>query len=280
MLIPSHFTEDNLFAVVRLRTVSDGGEGFGTGFFASGKISGNTGRVFLITNKHVIRGAKSGSMRMHEGTDNKPTGKTFEVVLDSFESRFIHHPNPDVDLCAMGFAPIKLRANELGITPFVKPLKPDVFPTQKMLEDLTAVEPVTMYGFPIGLSDEANNLPIIRRGTTASHPSISFDGKPYGVADIACFPGSSGSPVFYMDRGIMLKKRSDDWIRDMSFGEGYFFLGVLFAGPSHTGSGAIAIEEIPTQSSISVRVPQMIHLGYYVKAHAVRELLDLAESKG
>src|SRR5439155_8993915 len=65
-------------------------------------------------------------------------------------------------------------------------------------DDLTAfdaVEDIVMVGYPSGLWDSTNNYPLVRRGITASHPGIDFEGKPQIAIDMACFEGSSGSPV-------------------------------------------------------------------------------------
>ena len=68
-------------------------------------------------------------------------------------------------------------------------------PTQAEIDQLGAVESVLMVGYPIGLWDSVNNKPIVRRGTTATHPAIEFSGRPEFLIDCACWPGSSGSPV-------------------------------------------------------------------------------------
>lgn len=54
-----------------------------------------------------------------------------------------------------------------------------------------------MVSYPIGLIDNINNFPIFRRGITASHPGLSFKVKPEFLIDASCWPGSSGSSVFY-----------------------------------------------------------------------------------
>ena len=74
------------------------------------------------------------------------------------------------------------------------------------LESLMAVEDVIMVGYPIGLADDIHNLPLIRSGITASHPAIDFRCKPEGVVDMACFPGSSGSPVFLYNQTTFYDK--------------------------------------------------------------------------
>ncbi len=44
-----------------------------------------------------------------------------------------------------------------------------------------------MIGYPNGIWDEANNMPIIRRGITATHPNFNYNGKPEFMIDAACF---------------------------------------------------------------------------------------------
>jgi hypothetical protein len=56
------------------------------------------------------------------------------------------------------------------------------------------------------------------------------------------------------------------------FGNRLVLLGILFAGPQHNARGEVEVAPLPTVDGISAVVPQMIHLGYYVKA---RELLAI-----
>lgn len=51
-------------------------------------------------------------------------------------------------------------------------------------------------GYPDGLFDTTNLLPVMRRGITASHPNIDYEGTPAFLIDASVFRGSSGSPVF------------------------------------------------------------------------------------
>ena len=48
------------FATVRIQTTGPTGAGVGTGFLAA-HAEGNSGRIFLVTNKHVIAGATNGT---------------------------------------------------------------------------------------------------------------------------------------------------------------------------------------------------------------------------
>jgi hypothetical protein len=124
-------------------------------------------------------------------------------------------------------------------------------------------------GYPIGLWDKINNFPIVRDGITASHPALDFNGQSIGVIDMACFPGSSGSPILICMQGFHDKKGA------YHFGNKTILLGLLCSGPLLTQSGKIEIKEIPTTNLGSIATfNQMIHLGYYVKS---KEILVLCK---
>jgi hypothetical protein len=138
-----------------------------------------------------------------------------------------------------------------------------------------------MVGYPIGLWDEINNLPIFRRGITATHPSVDFKGKKEFLIDVAAFPGSSGSPVLLLNAsGIYYDKKQNTNI----IGHRVVFLGVLHAGPQMTTQGEIVIRDIPTNRQVFTQIPLMINLGYVIRASEVLNLsqyiTDLLKAKG
>ena len=128
-----------------------------------------------------------------------------------------------------------------------------------------------MIGYPNGLWDATNNFPLIRRGITASHPAVDFMANkvPTTVVDIACFPGSSGSPVLLHNSGMIPDKQGN-----MTVGTRTVFLGVLFAGPVMNTDGRIEIRTISTRDEPVAVVRLMLNLGYIVKAREVIVLGD------
>lgn len=125
-----------------------------------------------------------------------------------------------------------------------------------------------MVGFPNGLWDNAHNLPIYRRGITASHPEVDFRGKPELLLDIPCFPGSSGSPVFVLNA----KGRTDER-GNVRVGEPRdLLLGVASGAVTQGPDGQIVTR--PASTTIGPREEFAIHLTYIVKS---RELLRFAE---
>lgn len=269
MITPTTITEQLLFTTVRIET----DRGVGTAFFFNARIDESKNLPLIVTNKHVVEGSTMGSFQLHEADRNadppKPAGRFFSVMLNKFESLWIDHPDPDVDLCAMPCKPLYIHAEKLGKTVFHKALDEKLVLPDDQLANLSAAEDVILVGYPIGLWDEKNNLPLIRLGITASHPTLDFNGKPEFVIDAACFPGSSGSPVVLANLGSYISKDGA-----LVVGTRFALLGVLYAGPQMTVEGFMQVKPIPTAVVPAVQMQVMIHLGYVIKA---KEILTLAK---
>jgi hypothetical protein len=261
-----------LYATVMVvATLNDGQSSTGTGFFFSFKVDQERQIPMLVTNKHVVLNAKSIKIVVHEGTKQEngkylPSSKSFPIEIHN--PGFIDHPG-SVDLCAMPFEPLRAQAEAQGKHFFYVMLDETLLPTEEILSKLAAVEDVVMVGYPIGLWDQRNNFPIIRRGITASHPVTDFNGEPVGLADIAAFPGSSGSPVLLLNVGGYSAPGGAFVI-----GSRAMLLGILYGGPQFGADGTIHIEEIPTKRAPVAKVNIPTHIGMYVKA---KELLTLRQ---
>jgi hypothetical protein len=201
-----------------------------------------------------------------------PSGRFFTVTVTDFERRWLPHPNPAVDLCAMPCNPLFEEAQRLGRPVFYKHMGKALLPSSEALEQMSAVKDVLMVGYPIGLWDVVNNLPIVRRGITATHPSVDFCGNACGVVDIACFPGSSGSPVLIVNESMFSTKQGN------FFGQGrLLLLGVLYAGPFFEADGTLVPRAIPTTTVTVPRTGVPSNLGYYVKAREIHFLCEHVE---
>jgi hypothetical protein len=247
----------------------DGTDSVGTAFFFHFDVDGQTHVPVLVTNKHVVAEATQGEFLVHEASadqqDPTPSSASFGISLQNFEHMWVGHPG-EIDLCAMPFEPLRQQALAQGKRVFYMPFDESLIPSQSTFESLSALEDIVMVGYPVGLWDSVNNLPIFRRGTTASHPAVDFGGKPLGLIDIASFPGSSGSPVLIVNEG------SYSTPQGFVVGSRILLLGVLFAGPQFAADGTIEIVDIPTTTRPMTRTQIPIHLGYYIKAS---ELLTL-----
>lgn len=149
------------------------------------------------------------------------------------------------------------------------------FPTAEQMADLAGLETITMIGYPNGIWDQKNNLPIVRRGITATNPKHDYNGLPIFVIDCACFPGSSGSPVLIFGQGGYMDAKGN-----IIMGSGrLLLLGVLFAGPQHEAPGEIRTIEVPlVQVPIALsRIPN--NLGFVVHARKLNDFHSMLMAK-
>jgi hypothetical protein len=262
--------EKLMHTTVRLECeLRNGGLSTGTGFFFSFKIDEKSHIPVIITNKHVIEGSKQGSFVLtKKNQDGNPIIGTYErIVLDNFESLWRKHPDKDVDLAVFPIAPLFHEAESKNISLFHVPLDDSLIPTQAILDNLSGLENITMIGYPNGIWDQRNNMPIVRRGITATSPKYDYNGLPIFVIDCACFPGSSGSPVLIFDQGGYMDARGT-----LNLGSPrVILLGVLFAGPQHVAEGEIQTIDIPLkQIPISLsKIPN--NLGFVVKTQKIND---------
>ena len=91
-------------------------------------------------------------------------GKSTSVIVSEGPWNWTGHPSEEVDVAALPLAPIVSHLREKGDTPFYKSIQTDIIPGQDALEDLDAVEEIMFVGYPSGIYDRVNNLPITRRG--------------------------------------------------------------------------------------------------------------------
>lgn len=258
MIKPQTITEQMLFTTIRLQTA----QGSGTGFLFHFNLGENKQVPLIITNKHVVNNNANEAVQfsLHLRENDHPGGK-YNV---EFQTIWYFHKDHDLCFCFANplFAEIK-KMTEKDI--FYIPITEEIIWNNSKLEELSAIEDVVMVGYPNGLWDIENNLPLFRKGITASHPAVDFNNAGIGVVDMACFPGSSGSPIFILNENGYSDKNGNSYLGTKRA----IFLGVLFQGPQLNAKGEIVVENIPTQQKVSFLTPQMINLGYYIKASVI-----------
>jgi len=264
MIHPQAISEQLLFSTVRLSTDS----GSGTGFFFHFKTDDQKQIPVIVTNKHVINNKleQEVNFSLHIKDMGKPTNENIDIRLNA---RWVFHPT--LDLCCAFTNPLMSQIKQrIQKEIFYIPFTEELIWEDSKLEEIQAVEDILMVGYPIGLFDRKNNLPLFRKGITATHPAINFNDESIGIIDCSCFPGSSGSPVLlYNDNGFTDRKGTTHL-----GAKRIVFLGVLCSAPILNAQGNIEITEIPTQQKIVTRTQVMVNLGYYIKA---KEILKLKE---
>ncbi|PHR59653.1 MAG: serine protease [Robiginitomaculum sp.] len=252
----------------------DGNKSSGTGFFVHLLEDSKVHIPVVVTNKHVIEHITSGRLTVSTSVKKGQTEVGHHQTVCFSESDWILHPDSSVDLAALPLANAWAQFQKLGIKPHYAPLDKNLVWSVDKLKTLAALEEVIMIGYPNGLWDSANNRPIFRKGITATPVYIYYEGKKEFVIDMACFPGSSGSPVFLVNSGGYMDNNGGLHIG----GDRLIFFGVLYAGPIQSIEGEIKVAPIPTTNNLISVSNVMINLGYCINAERVFEFEEIFKS--
>ena len=262
------------FSTVRLVAHRPDGKFNGTGFFFNFE-HGDLPFPAIVTNRHVLEGAHLVEYTLREidpAAPLKVIGNNF-IQQNNAEGLIVLHPDPDIDLAILpiGHALYELE-EERGRHPVIAEITSNHFADKNdPMWDETLL-PVQMIGYPNGLFDEVNNRPIVRSGHIATSFPMDFNGKPEFVVDMACFPGSSGSPVFSFHEGVVEREGKK------AIGYRFGLLGVLYAGPLISQNGQIIRENIPSTTE-QVYVRNMMHLGYCIRAEKILEFVPVIQER-
>ncbi|MCY0856658.1 S1 family peptidase [Cupriavidus sp. D39] len=243
----------------------------GTGFFYKVERAGLV-KVLILTNKHVVEGADTirfvaSTARSIDDLDEvqQPRGRldqTFEVPL----SENVHlHPDSDIDLCGIDVTV------PFG-TVFLAGLKHrslllDSSWIASGQDHLGDIEPVAVIGYPNGIWDSHNNMPVSRMGTTATHPLASYQNGRNFLLDVAIFHGSSGSPVFLYESPFYASPDGS-----LTPGTRVRLLGVVWGALERTDEGEVKVEEIPTSTRQVAEFKTSLNLGVALHASAIKEI--------
>jgi len=247
-----------LFVTVRLRAVMrNGSELTSTAFIIGMEGANNSNIPLLVTCKHSIEGAVNVALSCVKGdpASGPLLGEYETYTLD--QSLLSLVSAGQADIVAVPFAPILNHAAAGGRSLFFRTLSLDVFAKDESLKDFGSVEDIVFVGYPKGLHDTKNLLPIIRRGITASPLWNDYEGRGVFLIDAEVFPGSSGSPVFVLNEGAYSTPQG------LSIGSRLVFVGMITRSLNDPASG------------------QHIGLGEVLSAATVRDyLLSVVRSLG
>ena len=245
-----------LFVTVRLEELHGDKAGVGTGFFYH-----HDGMLFVVTNKHVVEKVEDGSFLMLKSSHRKwepILGRGVELSFS--EKDFIGHPDPEIDIAVANISTAINYLKEKGNSPFWMHIDSSLIPDEEEIENFfSPVEEVYFVGYPNGIWDESNLLPIIRKGITATPYYVDFKNKKKFLIDASVFPGSSGSPVFIYYKGSYSDKYGNSYV-----GNKIKFIGVISKTYIHYS------ESINSNNIHS----QMIDLGEVYKANTVQETIE------
>ncbi len=250
---------------------SNGMAGSGTGFIIKLCHDKDTDRCIpvLITNNHVVENSIE---TVFEFCKADIDGNPIDTEPFSFTytgNAWIHHPDKYVDLRCLPLGEALNQLQKTDIKIFYVPLDTDLIPNKEQLSELSAMEDVVMVGYPIGLSDRYNHKPIIRRGITSSHPNKNYQGNKETLLDMACYPGSSGSPVFILNQGAYATQNG------ISVGSRIYLLGILYGGHEFDAQGVLRFANLPNTPSPVTHTRIPINLGIMIKSERILEFEDM-----
>lgn len=159
----------------------------GTSFFAE-----YNHKKYLITNKHIILGRPSISLKMKCKDIN--TDSYISEIITSFTLGTDIYYDEEYDLCIIPINPVihlYEKENRLIMNTFIN-LNDDI----DIINQFDSIENVFMCGYPCTFRDEVNNYPIVLDGITSTPININYNGKEEFLTNVHGYKGSSGSPVF------------------------------------------------------------------------------------
>lgn len=266
---------DNLrYGTVRLLVNRTNGEqSIGTGFLFYTRLKNGCVCPLIVTNKHMVvddQGAENWielSFKLNKaGREGKPVlGDT--VTLNLYNTpRQLRLLHPDVDLCAFPIWSCIKSFEDSGTKLFYRDIPESFIPSQKEVETICSIEEIIMIGYPDGMADDRHNLPIVRRGVTATDFKIDYEGRKEFLIDASIFKGSSGSPILICNIGSFNNQQGD-----LCLGDRVIFLGIQYRGEFSKFQQNIYIKDANGnfQNSPNVLSAYFNDLGFCVKSECL-----------
>lgn len=264
-----------LLSTIRIETTIPNGISTGTGFFFSFCIDkeANTSIPTIVTNKHVIKNAINGKLRFSlRNKKGEPIwGQFFDLTLNDFEKRWIMHPDSNIDLCILPIANIHHEIEKSQKELYYTSLSLKDIPNKdEIANTISRVEDITVVGYPDGIWDSYNNMPIVRRGITATSLQLDFNNEPKFLIDAAIYGGSSGSPVYIFNQGSYSPANGG-----LVAGTRLRLVGIVYAVAQHTVNGEIKVMDIPAaKTSITTTlIPNNLGVAIHARELGVFETM-------
>lgn len=264
------FTEVDILDSLQLSTVllTDVGntekQKQGTGFFFMYRDDDNLeiGYPVIVSTRHVLEGMDM--LRFSWTTTDKDghpqLGKMAHQIFMNVHDYLLIHPTEDLAILSIGSI-----INQIGGMVAMRAWDENHILSKKHLNTINVAHRILMIGYPLNIMDRKNYVPIFRQGITATNPALDFNGRQEFAIDIACFPGSSGSPIFAYDDGLI----DVDENRNQIYGKSIAFIGIQRSTYTHTTKGEI---ELPDKQVWPITVQESAHLGMAINARALKDL--------
>jgi hypothetical protein len=267
-MIVDTIAEQMLFCTVRIEASNDQIESVGTGFLFAYNLPDGREVPLLITNRHVVEGYNTGKIRFTLMKDGVAIlGEYIEKSFSTFSTKWFFHPNKEIDIAVL---PLGLHIRDIIESDkkvFTVGIPKEAIPSTEQIKELDAIEDIVFVGYPNGLWDSTNNLPIIRRGITATPISIDFEGKPIFLVDASVFQGSSGSPVFLYNKGTIADRHGN-----IKIGSRLLLLGIISS--VYYKEDEKILDMVSSKKVPSVITSEMLDIGIVYKSNQILQMIE------
>ncbi len=254
--------EQLLFTTLRIECFDSSNRlySIGTGFLLQRPVDKDKCKIYLVTNKHVLKDAEAIRVTFTKNRDESPDiGNTLSIPISDSNKYIAMHPNPKVDVAVLECTGLfNLFLGQL----YFKAVSYDML-ADFTEPELSVAENVYFVGYPDNRYDKTNNLPLIRTGLISSHPKLDYNGDPVFIIDAQVFPGSSGSPV-YIDLTYENFKNGQIAIGNKKIR----LLGIV----AQTMVRNNQLQAVPTGTAYATQ--EVLGLGIVFKSTTIKELID------
>ncbi len=134
----------------------------------------------IVTNKHVLENGIEVIfyLTLQDKDGNPDLGKHEAIAIKDLNNYVIWHPNDDTDLAIIPIGMILNSAEAIGKKFYYSYFGKGFIASKELLSELSPMEDIVMIGYPNGLWDTVHNLPIIRKGVTATDVRLDLNGEP------------------------------------------------------------------------------------------------------
>jgi len=153
-------------------------------------------RVFLVTNKHVLKGEKRIYLKFNSANDSTSKDYAVDLLSRNGKERWVGHADANVDVAVM---PVNANAlkEELMKYAFLQSDAHICSVADMKKLGVTEGTRVFVLGFPMGLVDKVRQYVICRAGCIARVRDLLEGTTKDFMVDATVFPGNSGGPVIF-----------------------------------------------------------------------------------
>ncbi len=165
----------------------------------------NVYRIYLVTNRHVLKDATEIAIRLNRA-EGKPSQNYIVPRMDGQGmDRWQFHPDDEVDVAVMDMQSSAFDKDEIEFGLFQSDL------TYLLREDMKEIglaegDFVYTIGFPMGLAGKERNYAIVRSGNIARIRDFLAGASKTILIDSPIYPGNSGGPVVFRPASFSVGK--------------------------------------------------------------------------